>query len=241
MRYWFLTILLFGALAWGADRWRMGSDKGWTRIAPGVEMRTLRAPGQTGSAPSVTALRTDASHVRVATGASLEAEGWRKRGGALVAVNGGYFDAEGKSLGLRATGGRKKSPLHGTRWGVFFTRNGKASIVPTEKFAWRTSIDEAVQCGPRLVENGTVLKLKKQWARRSGIGVTKEGRVIIAVADSEMSLPEWAALWAAPDGLNCEDALNLDGGPSSQLSIQTAKHRLLLRTGRPVPDAILIK
>jgi exopolysaccharide biosynthesis protein len=243
MRYWFLLVLLGGALAWGGTRWRAHSDDVWERIAPGVEMRTLRAPGD-GSARSIVALRTSPDRIRVAMGAAREAEAWRKTFKALAAVNGGYYDAEGKPLGLRASRGQKLNPLHGKAWGVFYTRgdekNPEARIVATEKFKWRSNIRVALQCGPRLVENGKVLKLKPQWARRTGLGIQRDGRVIIAVADSEMSLPDWAKLWASPSGLNCPDALNLDGGPSSQLSLQTASRQLHLRSGRAVPDAVLI-
>ncbi len=240
MRYWFLLVLLFGALAWGSHHWRSTGDDVWTQVAPGVEMRLLRAPGSNNSS-SVVALRTTPEHVRVVSGTAREVEDWRKANKALAAVNGGYFDAQEKSLGLRASDGKKLNVLHGKMWGVFYTRgNNKAQIVPTDKFAWKSDIREAVQCGPRLVENGKVLKLKFQWARRTGIGIQRDGKVVIAVADSDVSLPEWAKFWAAPNGLNCRDALNLDGGPSSQLSLQTPTRRLHLRSGRTVPDALLV-
>ena len=243
MRYWFLLVLLGGALSWGATRWRAQGDNVWTKVAPGVEMRMLRAPGD-GSARSIVALRTAPERIRVAVGNAREAEAWRKTFKALAAVNGGYYDAEGKPLGLRASRGQKLNGLHGKAWGVFYTRGSesspKARIVPTGEFTWRRDMRVAIQCGPRLVENGKVLQLKNQWARRTGLGVQRDGRVIIAVADSEMSLPDWARLWASPSGLNCPDALNLDGGPSSQLSLQTASRQLNLRSGRRVPDAVLI-
>lgn len=243
MRYWFLLVFLFGAAAWGRHHWRSSGENGWSKVAPGIEMRLLQAPGSS-NANSVVALRTTPEHLRIVSGTPREIEEWRKESKALVAINGGFFDAQDKSLGLRASGGKRLNALHGKAWGVFYTRgkkNPKAQIVPTEKFAWKSDMREAVQCGPRLVENGKVLKLKFQWARRSGIGIQRDGKVVIALADSDVSLPEWAKFWAAPDALNCPNALNLDGGPSSQLSIQTPSRRLHLRSGRTVPDAILIQ
>ncbi len=243
MRYWFLLVFLFGALAWGRHHWRSPGEDVWATIAPGVELRLLRAPGSNNSS-SVVALRTTPEHLRVVSGTPRQAEEWRKANKALAAVNGGFFDAQDKPLGLRASGGKRLSVLHGKMWGVFFTRGSKshpqAQIMPTEKFVWKSDMREAVQCGPRLVENGKVLKLKFQWARRTGMGIQRDGKVVIAVADSDVSLPEWAKFWAAPAGLNCRDALNLDGGPSSQLSLQTPSRRLHLRSGRAVPDAVLI-
>lgn len=244
MKRWFLLVLLCGLVVWGGNRWRARGDDGWSLVAPGIEMRTLRASGQHGA--PVVALRADPGRIHVAAdagapGEQIEAEVWRQRGGALAAVNGGYFDAADKPLGLRIAGGKKISALHGTMWGVFSVRRGVASIAATEDWKMRRDVREAVQCGPRLVVDGQVKSLKMQWARRTGIGITRRGKVVIAVADGEMSLPAWAALWAAPDGLDCRDALNLDGGPSTQLALKTKTRQLQLRSGRPISDAILIR
>ena len=170
----------------------------------------------------------------------MEAEAWRANAKALAAVNGGYYGDAKQPLGLRISRGRKLSPLHGTMWGVFYVRKGRAHIVPTEKFIMRSDITEAVQCGPRLVENGVVQKLKNQYARRTGIGVTADGKVVLAVADGSLSLPDWAKFWADKNGLNCTDALNLDGGPSSQLSLRSKAKTLRVDSGRAVSDALLI-
>ena len=228
---------------WGGNRWRARGDDGWRLIAPGVELRTLRSPGEDGA--PIVAIRTTPNRIRIGgnanvPGGQLEADEWRRRAGAVAAVNGGYFDALGKSLGLRISNGKRLAPLHGKSWGVFYVRNGKAAIVPTTDFKMRRSIREAVQCGPRLVEDGRPLQLKKQWARRTALGVTRDGKVIVAVSDGDLSLPAWASLWASSSGLNCRDALNLDGGSSTQLSLQTSSRQLHLRSGRAVPDAVLI-
>lgn len=207
-------------------------------------MRTLRSNGQHGA--PVVALRVAPQRIHIAAdagppGEQLEAEVWRRRGSAIAAVNGGYYDAAFKPLGLRIADGKKISGLHGTMWGVFSVRRGRASIVDAEHWKMRRDVTEAVQCGPRLVVDGQVQLLKMQWARRTGMGITRQGKIIIAVADGEMSLPAWAALWAAQDGLNCRDALNLDGGPSTQLALKTSTRQMQLRSGRPVSDAILIR
>lgn len=244
MRNWFLVVLLIGVAVWGSVHWRAAGDGGWKSVAPGVEMRLMRAPGSNSSS-SVVAFRTTPEHLRVVSGLPREVEAWRKENAAILAVNGGFFDAQEKSLGLRISRGEKIRPLHGKMWGVFYTRGprvgNKARIVPTSEFKMSRDVHEAVQCGPRLVENGKVLKLKEQWARRTGLGIQRDGRVIVAVADSDVSFAEWANLWASSSGLNCRDALNLDGGSSTQLSLKTPMKTLHLRSGRAVPDAILIQ
>ena len=240
MRRLLLVIFLAGGLLFGVAQWRVQSGAVWTRIAPGVEMRTLRS-SLSGGAVRVVALRTSPSRIGIVTGTTLSAAEWRRRESAVVAVNGGYFDTEGRSLGLRITKGRRTARLHGLKWGVFYIRGGKASIVSGDKFKMHPAIREAVQCGPRLVIKGKPTQLKQQWARRTGIGVQRDGRVIIAASDGELSFQEWAALWASATGLNCRDALNLDGGSSTQLSLRTRSHNLEIPSGRTVPDAVVIK
>ena len=92
MKRWFLLVLLCGLVVWGGNRWRARGDDGWSLVAPGIEMRTLRASGPHGA--PVVALRADPARIHVAAdagapGEQIEAEVWRQRGGALAAVNGG--------------------------------------------------------------------------------------------------------------------------------------------------------
>lgn len=229
-----LAVLVFGFL-----QWRAQGRPAWTRIAPGLEMRTLHV--STAHTVRVIALRTSPARVHIATGDHLAADGWRQRESALVAVNGGFFDADGHSLGLRVAHGRRVNRAHHTKWGVFLVRSGAAQIVPTSEFHMQPQIREAVQCGPRLVINGRTTTLKPQWASRTGIGIQRDGRVILACSAGELSFQEWADLWAARDGLNCRDALNLDGGSSTQLSLKTRTTSLQILGGRLVPDAVVVR
>jgi uncharacterized protein YigE (DUF2233 family) len=122
-------------------------------------------------------------------------------------------------------------------------QEGKAHILHTRDFKNidQRSITEAIQCGPRLVVDGHPTDLKDQWARRTGMGITANGKVLIAVCDSEMSLRQWAKFWAAKDGLHCEQALNLDGGGSSHLSIKSNDSNIQIDGVWPVPDAVVIR
>lgn len=232
-----LCFLLIAGACFGALRWQGRPRSPWTEIAPGVELR--RVP--IGGGSEVVALRTNASRIHIATGTPAEAPLWRQRARAIAAVNGGFFDVDDHSLGVRIVNGNVVSRAHGSRWGVFYVRRGEAAIVPTERFKVRSGIEEAVQCGPRLVVDGKVQPLKEQWARRTGIGIQRDGRVVVAVCDTDLSLPAWAKLWASHDALNCPDALNLDGGPSTQLSLKTKTHSLEISSGRLVPDAVVIR
>ena len=174
--------------------------------------------------------------------ALLRAPDWNKRLGAVAAINGGYFDNNSHAIGLRIAQGKRTNPFYArANWGVFAIRDDKAFIAHTRDYKGSPRTREALQCGPRLVVDGRVTDLKQQWARRSGVGVDVNGKVIIAVSDGALSFDDWAAMWADKNALGCRDALNLDGGPSTQMSVISAKHPVEVRGGWPVPDAILVR
>ena len=233
---------LLAAVA-GFGLWRRTHPSGWVAIAPGVELRMLSASDDEGSV-AVTALRAPAAKIRVLSGDNLVAPDWRARENALAAVNGGFFDPQEKPLGLIIHRSRRAGRLRHVSGGVFFIENGAAHILPVAAFARRLTagarITEALQCSPLLVTAGQVSQLKPQSARRTGIGVQPDGKVVIAVADDDIALPAWAKLWAASGGLDCRDALNLDGGPSTQLSVRAPGRRLEIVGGWSVPDVILV-
>ena len=191
----------------------------------------------------INAVRAVASRVRILGGAYRDAGAWRAADKAVAAVNGGFFDPLHRPVGLLVSGGKIVSRLSRSHGGVFYTLDSTAHILSADQFADEDPDDvkEAVQCGPLLVENHQPNHLKQQYARRTGIGVQRNGRVVIAVADGAISLPAWAALWASSSGLDCVTALNLDGGPSTQLSMQSGQVALDIRGGWPVPDAVSVR
>ncbi len=237
--------LIFTALAaliiWGFISYNARADGGWHKLDSGVEVRTIsRRFGL--STQTITAVRAPANRVHIASGSILRASDWIKNRGAIAAINGGYFDENSKSIGLRVSDGKRTSEFYPkANWGVFTIRDGKAAITHTRDYKGSPTTQQALQCGPRLVVSGKVTDLKPQSARRSGIGIAANGDVIIAVSDGALSFDDWAKLWADKSGLNCRDALNLDGGPSTQLSVVSAKNPVDVRGGWPVPDAVVIK
>lgn len=225
------------------------SEGEWSEIAPGVELRRFSWEDSGHKSP-VVALRVAPSRLQVAVGArgqALEAPAWRAQAGALAAVNGGFFDAEGRSLGVRLSAGKLVSGPHGSRWSVFRVKKtaqqGEAKIISASEFRDALSrgvrYEAAVQCGPLLVSEGRLGSFKDQWDRRTGLGIDKAGRVIVAACDDVLSLRGWALCFAR--GLGCPDALNLDGGSSTQMSLLAGTERVEWAGGRSVPDAVVIR
>ncbi|HEX9997740.1 MAG TPA: phosphodiester glycosidase family protein [Abditibacterium sp.] len=236
MRRFFVFCGLLAIVWWSIGAFRARGNTPWARLDSGIERRTFLWHGV-----QVHAFRADASRVFLGIGETLDARDWLKFKRARVAINGGYFDEKGKPLGLRVSQKRKKVALREANWGVFWIRKGRARIAHTRDFSTKHKTDEAIQCGPRLVVAGRATDLKPQWSRRSGIGIDNRGRVVLAVADGPLSLQDWAGAFASNDGLGCRDALNLDGGPSTQMAFQTSNKRGQVDGGWPVPDAILIR
>lgn len=137
---------------------------------------------------------------------------------AILGINGGFFSPEQKSIGLLMRSGKKLNPLHLTPWwAVFYVLEQKAAIVPPKAFQNDSKIEMALQVGPRLVINNRLAPLKPSLARRSGIGIRSDGKILMAITENvELPIQEFAKLFQQ---LGCENALNLDGGGSSQLYI----------------------
>ncbi len=227
------------------------AKEAWSLIAPGIEMRRFMWDDGGHRAP-VVALRVAPERLQVAVGSSgqaLEAPAWRAQAQALAAVNGGFFDAQGRSLGVRLSQGRLISKPHGSRWSVFRVKKAgepsgsEAKIVSATEFSAALGrgvrYESAVQCGPLLAKQGQLGTFKDQWDRRTGLGIDAQGRVIVAACNDVLSLRGWALCFVR--GLGCPDALNLDGGSSTQMSLKAGSASLEWPGGRGVPDAVVIQ
>lgn len=177
------------------------------------------------------------------SGASVEQ--LAKQSHALIAVNGGFFTPNYQSLGLRIQAGIMRSPIKPVSWwGVFYIRNHIPTIVSQRKFKETAGIYFAVQSGPRLVVNGAIPALKNTVDDRSALCITKQQQIIIIVTQgSSLSMHDFANLLSMPEhfgGLSCYNALNLDGGHSTQLYANVGSMKLSIPNLSPVADAVIV-
>jgi uncharacterized protein YigE (DUF2233 family) len=151
----------------------------------------------------------------------------REAGRLLFATNAGMFDPDLKPVGLYVEQGRElvhvnaKSGygnFHMKPNGIFYIAAGRAAVAETQAFLkQRPQADLATQSGPMLVING---RLHPRFDRgstslkaRTGVGVRADGKIIFAISHGEVSFDAFARLFR--DGLNCLNALFLDGGSAS--------------------------
>ena len=219
----------------------------WRTLAAGIEYQDLEG-GILTPWSHIYAFRIDLNNNKlgIVTAKNLgiknaSADQFAQYSNALISVNGGFFDEDFKPLGLRISNKRPKNPLKPISWwGVFYVKNNKPYIANTKYFYQDNQIDFAIQSGPRVLINGKKQHLKQIVADRSALGITAEGKVIIIVStNAAMTTDELAHLLKEPP-LYCTDAINLDGGSSSQLYAHIKDFQLNLHGFSNVSDAIVV-
>jgi uncharacterized protein YigE (DUF2233 family) len=167
-----------------------------------------------------------------------------KRTGALVAINGGFFTPEHKSIGLLVKSGKRINKIHNTSWWSVFAVHGEKPIILKP---WQAKgshrFQMAVQAGPRLVVNGSIPKLKTDNNNaRTAIGITKKGHVIIAATEGSgltmRELAEKMRAHSSKGGLACVDAMALDGGSSTQLYADAGLVKLTISGLSRIPNGV---
>ncbi len=224
----------------------------WQTLAPGLQYSKYTPPSNSWFSGSIHIFRFNLRRYKLAL---LMAQDYKRQNApveyfaehsaALVAVNGGFFSPSFKPLGLRVQNGKTRTRLRQISWwGVFYTRGQHAYVVAQRSFRYRRGITFAVQSGPRLLVNGRIPPLKNGKANRTALGVTRNGSVVFVVTKNlPMTTTELAQFMrksTAQGGLNCINALNMDGGPSSQLYSHIGDFVLSIPNFNAVTDAVVV-
>ena len=244
--------LLFAALL--ATQLSATSGPSWSELEPGISYAELKVlSDKVRPQGTLHAFRVDLrTHRLVPIDARTET---RKRAtvstlaqesAAPLIINGTYFDERARPLGLLIGQGHTYNVLRRADWGVFYVKEGKASLVHTTE--WKKKPIEApefaIQVGPRCVIKRNPVKLKPQVARRAALGIQGDGRVVIVVSSNELLSADLARSMATPElegGLGCTDAVMLDGGGSAQLWATLGERRWRISGAWPVPNAVAVK
>ena len=226
----------------------------WKEIEPGFEFTRYELGPPAVIRPEVYLLKFNPrrfSFHAYAAGQNTDVRTLTKRFGGIAGINANFFDERGNALGLVVSDGLVKQKLHKggkVLTGVFAVKaSGQAGIEHRDGFNPADALD-AVQAGPRLVENGRPLKISsgEDSSRRSGIAITKNNEIILYATLLRFpgaSLNDIQQMLVDPS-LNVVHALNLDGGGSSQLFVESfasLQGETFISGGDAVPVGIVVK
>ncbi len=168
---------------------------------------------------------------------------------ALAGINANFFDTKNDTLGVLIVDTEMLSSLHeGGKLlsGIFQIKQNIPSIINRNEFT-PEMVELAVQSGPLLIVNSkkTRVSSQDQRSRRSGIAITEKGDIILFATQLRFpgaTLEELRSTLLHSD-LGITNALNLDGGGSSQLFFyenQEKTKEISLSGGDEVPSAIVV-
>ncbi len=143
--------------------------------------------------------------------------------GIPAGVNGGFFHEDMRPVGLLVADGVEIHPFQKAKLlsGVLSVRSGRMEIVRSSAFRSGRDLQEAIQCGPMLVEAGSAVGglSDSTRARRTVVLTDGRGRWGLVYATS-LTLADTARILLVPGVFGDwtpRTALNLDGGGSSGL------------------------
>jgi exopolysaccharide biosynthesis protein len=229
-----LRVVLFLAVALTA-RHAVGDEPSlsWHALGADIEQADARLNPDSVFSSSIVMVRSSLSRFRLQVIRASDFD-WKRAtvramcraAGASVCINSNFFDEQGKALGLVMSRGIIHQKLHrggGTLTGVFFVKAKSLGIAHRDHFSY-DGVIEATQSGPRLISQSAIVPGLKESSFRtnlSGICLDKHGRVVLYRVTSGVfgsSLPLLQRLLLSPS-VECVEALNFDGGGSSQFYI----------------------
>lgn len=226
----------------------------WKEVEPGFSVTQVALPDtQAIVKPEVLLLQFDPTrfsfHVAQPPTAVGDIKSLTRQLRGIAGINASFFDPQRNPLGLLVVDGvlRREMQQGGSLLSsIFFVRDGKPGIVYRSEYR-RQDVSQAVQTGPRLVAQGkpiTTLRVQPP-TRRSGIATTENNRVILFATTQRFpgaSLEQIQQLLLRPE-LQVRDAVNFDGGSSSQLylSANAVVGEMFIDGGEKVPVGVVVK
>ncbi|MEK7528666.1 MAG: phosphodiester glycosidase family protein [Patescibacteria group bacterium] len=174
---------------------------------------------------------------------------WREKTGAEIVINGGYFHQDYSPSGALVIDGKLVSSraFDQDRSALLaINSNGKPEILnlATDPVSDFTQFEFALQSYPMLIDNGAEMIAVDSGllARRTLIGTDVENNIYLMIFDSEPISLFGAMKFLKKIPIELTDVLNLDGGPSTGISIAIEDYQTEILSGAPgVPNVLLIK
>lgn len=208
--------------------------QGWRRVGQDLEMLQREAVSAGLFTPQVTFFRTaletydlQVLRARDFGRQRMSVASLCRLSRASLCINANFFDENGESLGLVIHRGIQLEPIHkggSTLTAILSVTRNKVDIVHRSSFSPKSSL-EALQAGPRLIKDARAVNGLNDTARsrRSGVCIDKNKRIVIFITSSNFAGLSFGELQQEllRGEVNCADAINLDGGGSSQLFLSS--------------------
>jgi hypothetical protein len=165
--------------------------------------------------------------------------------GAMAGINGGYFDEGLAPIGLLISNDRQ---IHGLQKakilsGIFYVKGGHPALVRTREFPGVRGVEQAIQCGPFLVDGGRPVPGLDNGRVAARTFIFSSGSVLwgFGICRS-VTLEEVARILAEVPLIPSHPisrALNFDGGSSTAFYVKT-DNGTIFSEGRPIVSNYLI-
>jgi hypothetical protein len=154
-----------------------------------------------------------------------------------LAVNASFFDEKQLAMGLVVD----DAGVHGrvlSKWGALRVDATAARVLAPGSIEATPTTTAMLQGIPRLVVDGDIVEgLVAQTAVRTAVCV---GPAMLTLVVTTAAAEATAFASHLRDVVLCRDALNLDGGPSTQLSVHLGAHSERREGGWGVPNMLLL-
>ncbi len=232
------------------------ASESWRSVMPGFERKAVEVPSYK---LQLSAWRFDPAKFSLDIALQRNDHGstageLRAHHGALLAINGGFFNFDAKRrlipVGVLHSGGRRLSALDPKAGSaVLYEKDGQIGITWSKQWeAVGDGVKSAVQAGPMVVDPGATNGIyTNDFIRhdRTSVCLAKNGSVVVLIVKGGLSLFELGEILVASrkkGGMECERAINLDGGPSTQASFAPPSAESVEIAGiSPIQNAVLIR
>lgn len=170
-----------------------------------------------------------------------------KKHNSLVIINGSYFDENYAPVGMLKINNKLVNPKNEVgSSGILAVKDNEVAIFHKKDTNLYKDYPNIMQNGPLLVENNGksgIYSDDKEYSARTAIGMTKDNKTILIVADrtASPSLWEFAKLLSTSEsqgGFECKTAINLDGGSSTGLRVNTPSKKLIVEENDFIHNAV---
>jgi uncharacterized protein YigE (DUF2233 family) len=222
----------------------------WQRAAEGIEWRRIEASDASGASDTLLVARVDPRQVRMRVAYDRISPGrvgeWASALKPLLVVNGGYFDDQGRATALVIHDGIAQGSSYEGFGGMFAVDSGGTISIRAlrdQPYDPGETLAQAFQSSPMLLVDGTAQLIEDDGdrSRRTVIAVDRQGRLLLIISSWPTFTLSGLAEWLQQSGLELVSALNLDGGSSTGLYLQTPDKALLVDSIVRVPAVLVVE